>query len=114
MLLSVLFFLAASAYFGPAQFWTIIGVALTAIGLIGAYVIRLKNNRKDKQEDSLSLYVHFVDDLQVELKRLHDMLTEERAMTAKTVRDRDVQIEKLEMKALALQQLIEELQNGSK
>jgi hypothetical protein len=110
----VLAAIAASAYFGPAQLWTIIGVVLTAIGLVGAYVIRLKTARKDKKEDGLSLYVHFVDDLQVELKRLHDVLTEERAMTAKTVRDRDVQIEKLEMKALALQQLIEELQNGSK
>lgn len=106
--------IAASAYFGPAQVWTIIGVALTAIGMLGAWVIRMRNAAKDKRSDNLSLYIHFVDDLQVELKRLHDLLVEERAENVKAQRDKDVQIEKLEMKALALQQVIEELDNGKR
>jgi hypothetical protein len=100
----ILIFLAAATFFGPAQFWTIVGVALTAIGLLGGWIAKMKTGKRDKKTDSLSLYIHFVDDLQVELKRLHDLLTEERAESARALREKDLIIERLEMKILALQQ----------
>ena len=88
----------ASAYFGPGQFWTIVAVGLVLIGWLGTWVTRLKLKSREKGENSLNLYIAFVDDLQVELKRLHDLLTEERQECAASIRDRDLVIVKLQQK----------------
>ena len=104
--------IAASAYFGPGQFWTIVGVGLTAIGLLGAWVAKLRKAGSGRREEGLSLYRHFVDDLQVELKRLHDLLNEERKENARVSQEKDIKIDDLELKLLALQRRVRELERG--
>lgn len=106
-MVSILLLLLTSAYFGPAELWSFLGVALTVIGGMGAWIARIKSSRKDKKEDSLSLYVHFVDDLQVELKRLHDLVLEERQEMARVVKEKDTIISQQAAEIVSLTQQLE-------
>ena len=99
---------ASGGVFTTAQLWSIIGVGIAALGLIGGWFSKARLTRQHKDSDSINLYIHFVDDLQVELKRLHDLLLEERRDCAAEGRAYQLTIEKLEMKILALQRQIEE------
>jgi hypothetical protein len=104
--ITLLALIIGTTFFGPA-FWSIAGVGIGALGLVGGWFGSIKRHGKDKKEEGLSLYVHFVDDLQVELKRLHGLVVEERSEMVRVVKEKDAIIAILQDKIDALTQEIQ-------